>query len=351
MDLAIASQELPAQARLDSALQAGRLGYWELDRDRRLTSSAMHNRNFGRAASDTPTYEDLLGAIHPEDRERALQSLDAALTRGEPIDSEVRVIWPEGELHWLRIGGQRIAEPGQPERIIGISFDITDRKLMEGRLRDEIAERRRAEDHQRLLMDELNHRVRNTLAIVLAIANQTLRHANSAERFRSDFEARITALSQAHNLMTDSSWKGTSLRDIVDRVLTPYSDIQHPRHELAGDEVRVGSKYAVSLLMAFHELATNAAKYGALSNAGGRVSVSWALSQPPQPPALTIEWREIGGPPVKTRRRRGFGSRLIDGLAGETSGTVQHNFEREGVVCTITLPVPPAGSDIVAPAS
>jgi PAS domain S-box-containing protein len=350
LDLAVAPPELPAQARLDSALQAGRLGYWELDHGRRLTSSAMHNRNFGRAASDPLTYELFVAAIHPNDRDRCLAVLEAALSEGALIDAEVRVRWPDGALHWLRLGGQRIAsEPGWPERIVGISFDITDRKAMEGRLREEIAERQRAEEQQRLLMEELNHRVRNTLAIVLAIANQTLRHASSAERFRSDFEARITALSQAHNLMTDSKWEGTSLRDIVERVLAPYSGPQQPRCEITGDAVRVGPKYAVSLLMAFHELATNAAKYGALSNASGRVAVSWTLSKPPHPPALTIEWRETGGPPVKPRRRRGFGSRLIDGLAAETSGTVTHGFEREGVACTMVLPLPPADGQIIPP--
>ena len=193
-------------------------------------------------------------------------------------------------------------------------------------------------------MDELNHRVRNTLAIVMAIANQTLRHASSAAQFRSDFEARVTALSAAHNLLTASNWEGASLRDIVESVLKPYAITTASRYRLDGEPIRVGPKYAVSLLMAFHELATNAAKYGALSNDEGHVEVTWALTAPPKAPALAIEWREIGGPPVKPRRRRGFGSRLIDGLSAETDGNVDLKFERErrGLQPS-EVPLPPNG--------
>src|SRR5688572_21188824 len=137
---ALSQDSFPAEARLDSALQAGRLGYWELDGARRLISSAMHNRNFGRPAAENLSYATFLSAVVPDDRERIQQVLDNALSRGQPIDTEVRVHWPDGSTHWLRIGGQRIAdEPGQPPRLVGISFDITDRKNMENRLREETA--------------------------------------------------------------------------------------------------------------------------------------------------------------------------------------------------------------------
>jgi PAS domain S-box-containing protein len=330
----VAAQDLfPAEARLDSALQAGRLGYWELDGARRLTSSAMHDRNFGLPGPESLTYTTFMAALHPDDRMRCERALDAALSTGEPIDTDIRVHWPDGSTHWLRIGGQRITdEPGRSPRVVGITFDITDRKDIEQR--------------QKLLMDELNHRVRNTLAIVMAIANQTLRHSSSATQFRSDFEARVTALSAAHNLLTASNWEGASLRDIAESVLKPYSNPARVRCKLDGEGIRVGPKYAVSLLMAFHELATNAAKYGALANDTGCIEVRWSLTQPPRAPALAIQWREIGGPPVKPRRRRGFGSRLIDGLSAETSGNVDLKFEREGVTCTIEVPLPPNGEGV-----
>jgi two-component sensor histidine kinase len=514
-------QPFPAEARLDSALQAGRLGYWELDAARQLTSSGQHDRNFGRSGSPSLGYADLLSAIHTDEREQFRRLLDTCLSAGTPIDLEARVIWPDGSLHWLRLGAQRITdEPDRPPRLVGISFDITDRKHIEQHLRDEratlatlyrvgkllageldlkrvvqtvtdaatelsgaqfgaffynvldgkggsstlcaisgvppeafstfasgteafassfasgivrsadirkderygknaphfgmpdghlpvasylavpvisrsgavlgrlffgherpdvfteraeriaagiasqaaiaidnaqlyqsaqneITERRRAEQQQKLLTAELNHRVRNTLAIVLAIANQTLRHADSAARFRQQFEQRVTALSEAHNLLTESAWEGAALRDILERVLRPYAVPDRARYELTGPDVRIGPKYAVSLLMAFHELATNAAKYGALSNDEGRITVTWAPTELPKPPGLTIVWRESGGPPVKPRRRRGFGSRLIDGLTAETNGDVSLEFNREGVACTIGVPMPPGGDGVV----
>jgi two-component sensor histidine kinase len=196
-------------------------------------------------------------------------------------------------------------------------------------------------------MDELNHRVRNTLAIVMAIANQTLRHASSSAQFRTDFEARVTAMAAAHNLLTASNWEGALLHDIIESVLKPYADNGRQIYKLDGERLRVGPKFALSLLMAFHELATNAAKYGALSSEAGHIVVTWSLTQPPKAPALRIEWREIGGPPVKPRRRRGFGSRLIDGLSAETNGNVDLKFERDGVICTIEVPLPPSGDGII----
>jgi PAS domain S-box-containing protein len=206
-------------------------------------------------------------------------------------------------------------------------------------LQSELAERRRIEEQQRLLLAELNHRVKNTLAIVQSIATQTLRHADSAEAFRAAFEARIMALAEAHNLLTDSNWSGASLKDIVERVLIPYSDAESRRYELPAHDIRVGPKAAVSLVMAFHELATNAAKYGALSNGEGSLRVDWKVSNEAAPPRLFVKWEETGGPPVKAPTRQGFGSRLIRGLAQETAGEVRLDYEPSGLVCTVDIPL------------
>ena len=203
----------------------------------------------------------------------------------------------------------------------------------------EIAERRRIEQQQTLLLGELNHRVKNTLAIVQSIATQTLRHADSAEAFRAGFEARVMALAEAHNLLTESNWGGASLKDIVERVLTPYSDEQSRRFDLPDHDVQVGPKAAVSLVMAFHELATNAAKYGALAKPEGSLHVDWKVFNDADPPRLFIKWQESGGPPVKVPARQGFGSRLIRGLAQESSGEVRLDFARSGLVCTIDVPL------------
>src|SRR5205807_2393160 len=130
--------------------------------------------------------------------------------------------------------------------------------------------------------------------------------------FRISFEARIMALSEAHNLLTDSNWEGASLGAILQRVMIAYSGSERARYALGGEDVRVDPRTSVSLVMAFHELATNAAKYGALSNATGQVGIDWTIVGEAPPKVLHIKWRETGGPPVKPPTRRGFGSRLID---------------------------------------
>lgn len=205
----------------------------------------------------------------------------------------------------------------------------------------EIAERKRVEEHQRLLLAELNHRVRNTLAIVQSIAGQTLRHSNSAASFRAGFEARIMALSEAHNLLTDSNWEGASVQVIVDRVLKVYSDERGARHDIdAESDIRLGPNSAVTLVMALHELATNAAKYGALSNATGRVRISWHVEHGEAMRRLHVRWEETGGPKVKKPTRRGFGSRLIQGLAADTGGEAKIEFASSGLICEFDLPYP-----------
>jgi PAS domain S-box-containing protein len=211
----------------------------------------------------------------------------------------------------------------------------------------EIAERRRVETQLRLLLAELNHRVKNTLAIVQSIATQTLRHSDSAEAFRASFEARIMALSEAHNLLTESNWAGASLRDIIRRVLVPYSAGERTHISTTGGDIRVGPKTAVSLVMAFHELATNAAKYGALSNNTGHVSVDWRVIEDSTPRRLTVSWKETGGPPVQQPTRKGFGTRLIRGLSHDTAGDVRMEFSQGGLTCSFDMPLFEEGHDDV----
>jgi PAS domain S-box-containing protein len=203
----------------------------------------------------------------------------------------------------------------------------------------ELAQRRRIEAHQELLLAELNHRVKNTLAIVLSIATQTLRHSGSAEAFRRGFEARIMALAEAHNLLTDSNWEGARLRAMLERVLGPYRGEGEPRYVLTGTgDVRVGPKTAVALVMAFNELATNAVKYGALARAAGRIAVDWQVTGGDNP-RLVVTWIETGGPPVRQPSRKGFGTRLIRGLSEDAAGTVTMDFARGGLITTFDLPL------------
>lgn len=213
-------------------------------------------------------------------------------------------------------------------RVTGIfvqGADVTDRALHERALRE-------SEDKLKLMVLELNHRVKNNLATVQAIAVQTLRGDRSPEEMRETFLQRISALAAAHDILTREQWEGVTIGSIADAVLGALGAVGE-RIRLAGPEVRVSSKAALALSMAFHELGTNALKYGALSTGAGHVELSWAAAPPSD---LTVEWREQGGPAVQPPGRRGFGSRLLErGLAAELGGMIDMRFDPGGVRCLI----------------
>jgi PAS domain S-box-containing protein len=209
-------------------------------------------------------------------------------------------------------------------------------------LQRELEERRRIEAHQKLLLDELNHRVKNTLTAVQSIAMQTLRTSSSAELFQESFSARLLALSKSHNLLARDQWKGAWLADLVSEALGPYrtESAAMSRVEVGGIRVRLAPTAAVTLGMAFHELATNAAKHGALSTPIGRVQVRWAMEQLDGTPAVAVLWAESGGPQPRPPSRRGFGSRLIErGVEQELGAKVDLRFLPEGLRCSLKIPL------------
>jgi two-component sensor histidine kinase/CHASE1-domain containing sensor protein len=187
------------------------------------------------------------------------------------------------------------------------------------------------------LTRELNHRVKNTLANVLSIIALTRRRATSLDEFVVGLDGRIRALSATHDLLTQSDWGTTQIRAVVDAELAPYVHTPEHRIEIEGPDIPLAPNDALSLGLAIHELATNAAKYGALTQSGGQVSVRWEVIAPHR---VRLEWRERGGPPVKTLRGRGFGTDLIEKIvANELDSPVQLLFEPEGVTCVLTIPV------------
>lgn len=201
----------------------------------------------------------------------------------------------------------------------------------------EIEHRRRIERHQNLLLDELNHRVKNTLSTVQAMAMQTLKGVDMTAR--DSFLARLFALSSQHDLLTLDNWEGASFEGVVRRALRPWREDERPRFTVEGPAVHLDPKRALALGMGFHELATNAAKYGALSNATGTIAVSWALE--PDGRSLKLSWRERGGPIIAVPERRGFGLRLIEhGLGRELGGMVRLDFQPEGLVCEWIMKLP-----------
>jgi len=197
----------------------------------------------------------------------------------------------------------------------------------------DISERKRGEETRDLLLHEIKHRVKNTLGTVQAIASQTFRDAPAAER--DAFGARLRALSAAHDLLTARDFGQVSIRDMVDRALAPFQENRAERISASGDDLSLNASQSLLLAMAIHELATNAVKYGALSNATGVVNVQWSVKDS----RLVFHWRESGGPPVTLPKRRGFGSMLLERALQHEGGGSQIRFAPEGVDCTLEMKI------------
>jgi two-component sensor histidine kinase len=203
-------------------------------------------------------------------------------------------------------------------------------------LRD-IAARRASEERQRLLLHELNHRVKNTLATVQSLASQSLRNAGSLKDFGAKFMSRLLALSATHSLLTQGQWEHAPLSELLRNELKPYGE---ERFATSGADVQLPPRIVLPLGMVFHELATNAAKHGALSVPGGRVHVAWSVDDRQ---CLRLEWREEGGPAAQKPNAEGFGSRLLDRtVSGELAGRYERQFRSSGLVCRIAVPLPGA---------
>jgi two-component sensor histidine kinase len=202
----------------------------------------------------------------------------------------------------------------------------------------DISERKQAETRQHLLVDELNHRVKNTLATVQSLAGQTARRAPSPEAFRTALEGRLLALSRAHDQLSQRSWDHADLREIAQASLGPYD----PGGAIAieGARVKLNPRSALTFAMIFHELATNAAKYGALSCSEGRLILRWTVVANGAGRRLQIRWRERGGPAIGMPERRGFGSLLVErSVATELRGSAAFDFDPEGLRCDIQVPM------------
>ncbi|HEX8570984.1 MAG TPA: PAS domain-containing protein [Caulobacteraceae bacterium] len=266
----------------------------------------------------------LYGLIAPEERER-VGAIEARCTVDlTPFDVECRFVLADGRSRWFRLISAPRRMPGGGTIWDGLQIDVTDQ--------------RQAEQRRRLLTDELNHRVKNTLAIVQALSVQTFREDTSSAEARARFESRLGALSTAHDLLTEENWEGASLQQVVQSALSgPFAPERADRLVIEGPDHRLTPKTAVSLAMALHELGANASKHGAWSGPEGRVRVGWTLAFVPDGRRIELRWEESGGPEVRPPSRRGFGSRLVGrGLAAELGGEVALDYAPAGVVCTIS---------------
>lgn len=291
---------------------------------------SLVNRAYQQLIGHRPVIGKRLTDALPEIRGQGFEELMRTVMRtGEPfIGSAVSVVLQRTpaarpEERFLDFIYQPIrGEDGVIWGVFVEGSDVTDRVL--------------AERQQKLLLDELNHRVKNTLATVQAIAAQTGRSYQDPARFREVFEARLVALSVTHDLLTARNWRNAPLREILLAELRPFGP---ERYDLAGPEIDLAPAQALALGMILHELATNAAKYGALSSPRGCVRISWSLDDALR---LALDWREDGGPPVVSPTRRGFGSRLIErSLSGVLRGKARLDFAPAGLCCRIELPLAP----------
>jgi PAS domain S-box-containing protein len=310
--------------RFKIALAAAQLGDWTWDATTdRLEMSARAHEIFGLERGSKFSWKELQSLIQPEDARRAAAAVEEAISKDIDYDIEYRVNQPGGQQVWVAARGRPFyKEDGSPGGMIGVVQDISERK--------------RHEQHLRLLINELNHRVKNTLATVQSMANLTLRNSANLNEAQSRFEARLIALAGAHDALTRENWEGASLTHIVVQGIAPYRSPERERFSIAGPDIIVPPKYALALAMALHELCTNAVKYGALSNAEGRVEVTWTVAEGKDGRELHLRWQERDGPPVMPPTRRGFGSRLIEqGLARDLAGEVETDYAVTGLVCVI----------------
>jgi PAS domain S-box-containing protein len=317
-------------ARLRLAIEAGRMAVWEWRADTgRITGSPELYRLLGHPEGSVPSLDEIRAGYLPGEQERVQAAGQAALAAGDDFfQVEFGYRGPDGNVRWMMLRAEiRLDAARRPAAVVGVLLDVSDQK--------------KAVEQKQLLIHELNHRVKNTLASVVSIAGQTLRNAPDLDAARADLETRLVALARAHDVLTSENWSGAGLREIVDQAIAPFRQ-PAGRFAVSGPPVRLQPRAALVFAMALHELATNAAKYGALSADGGAVTIAWSLTETPRGPGLHLVWSETGGPPVSRPRRRGFGSRLIErSLAYELDGRVSLEFRPGGAVCTIEAPLTP----------
>ncbi|WP_207553002.1 sensor histidine kinase [Consotaella salsifontis] len=311
------------QEQLRIALDVAKLGNWSWDQRSRLLQLSPRSREiFGLSPSCVASWATQRSLILPEDLATVSQAIADPSAEGRELRFECRIRRPSGSQ--ARISVRGLLQRDQSDQLVegsGIVRDITEDAQVEAQ--------------RSLLLHELNHRVKNTLAVVQGISSQTFRGNVDTETARREFERRIAALSRAHDLLTASNWNATNLSEIIADQIGVYHTSD--RLDIDGRDMKIRPKIAVSLALALHELFTNATKYGALSNETGRVSVRWSVDQEKR--TFVLIWQESRGPVVAPPSKRGFGSRLIErALAGELGGRAEMEFREDGLRCTIAAP-------------
>jgi len=286
-------------------------------------------RDFWGVSEEKLADFDWSSMMHPEDAPEIGRAMMQAMANRTGVNLKGRYRDAIGRYRVLQTDARPRMSKGEFLGMIGVNIDITEREEAE-------QARRTAEAHRELLVAELNHRVKNTLSVVQAIAHQTFKGA--AEDAQAAFRGRLVALARSHDLLTESNWSEVSLQELADSSLQ-VRDEDEARVSVRGPPVLLSPRQAVAIGMALHELFTNALKYGALSIPGGKVALAWEWTDE-TPPRLDILWREQDGPPVSPPSRSGFGSVLLQrSLKGDLNAEVSLDFNPSGLVCSIRAPL------------
>lgn len=330
-DLKVTEEALRrSEEQLRLALEVAQMGDWSWNAaSDTMTLSDRAADIFGLPSSRPTTWARLSTQIHPTDAPRAFAAMEKAASTRTNYSIEYRIKRAsDGARVWVAVQGRTLFDAnGAFVGTTGVMQDITDRK--------------HAEERQQLLIRELHHRVKNTLATVQAIVGSTARTASSIDEFYQGFVGRIVSLARTHNLLTEDLWQKAALEELVQTELGPYEDEARNRIIIEGPHVELPSEAAVPIGMAIHELTTNAAKHGALSTFGGQVEVNWRIEPGEERPMLHFSWTEHGGPRVAAPARQGFGSRLLQRvLTTQLQAHVNMDFQEEGLRFTMVMPIP-----------
>jgi PAS domain S-box-containing protein len=320
------------QMRLRLGLDAAQLGWWQYDPlSDMILGDARLKEIFDFTADETPL-EEFIKRVHPDDLARVWADREAALdpTDPKPYAHEYRIQRRDGEVRWVETHGLAYFEGGgrqrRPVSFGGTVQDITERKKHE-------EGRKKREENEHLLMREVNHRAKNMLSVVDAIAHQTV--AGSPEDYVGRFSERIQALSANQDLLIKNAWHGVEIDDLVRAQLAPFADLLGSRIAMRGPKLRLNAASAQAIGLALHELTTNAGKYGALSTDKGRADIGWGT----EGDTFTVSWTERDGPPVSAPQRRGFGSVVMKEMAERSvDGRVELDYAPSGVTWRLTSP-------------
>lgn len=317
-----------AETRRAVALEAAALASWVwVPRTGVVECDTLLPELFNMLPATKMRARDIVVAIDRRDIGKTRKMFREALEGSDDYSGEYRIRGFDPP-RWLAARGRVVERDadGRPTLVFGVNYDIT--------------ERRTVEERQRFLLREINHRVKNTLATVQALATQTVRHAREPREFLEAFSQRLRALGLAHGLLSEYEWRGIGIRDLAKTELSPFDDTEAPRISIVGQDALLTPDQALGLALILHELASNALKYGALSVPEGEVALSWTVTGRKGEKRLQLEWIESGGPKVTPPAHHGFGSILIRrSLAKVISSEVSHEYLPDGVRAHISMPL------------